>query len=87
MEAFRNQTTATHPQSGRPYNLTEQAFQVLRCILWKSCQRSADSVTTGLQTAAHINISTKAVHWELHKMGFHVYADPVAVSGPVLMSM
>lgn len=65
VEAFRNQITATHPQSGRPYNLTEQAFQVLRRILWKSCQRSPDSVTTGLQTAADINISTKAVQWEL----------------------
>lgn len=42
---------------------------VLRHIMRKIRQPPADSIPTELQSSPDINISTKAVYWELHSMG------------------
>lgn len=64
-------TTATQPRSGRPRKVTERGRRVLRRIVRKSRQSSADSITAEFQTSSGINISTKTVRRELHGMGFH----------------
>lgn len=58
---FRNHrnSTATQQWNGKQWKVTVQDHQVLRSRICKSLQRSADSITTELQTSSGINISTK----------------------------
>ena len=64
-------TTATQPRNGRPRKVTGWGRRVLRRIVRKSGQSSADSITAEFQTSSGINISTKTVRRELHCMGFN----------------
>lgn len=58
---------ATHLRSRRPCKVT----WVLRHIVYKSYQCSADSTAEELQTLTGINMSTDTVWRELHGKGFH----------------
>jgi len=71
-------TTATQPRSGRPHKLTEWGQRMLRC---RGQQVSAESITTDLQTACGLQISSRTVRRELHGMGFH---DRAAASKPYI---
>ena len=51
---------------GRPYKITVQGQLICR-----SCQLSAESIATDLQTSCGLQISSRTVHRELHRMGFH----------------
>lgn len=62
------ETTACQPQSDTPRKVEQRGRQVLRRIVRKSRQRSADSVTAAFQTSSGINI-----------MYFHSRAVPVGV--------
>ncbi|KAL0147879.1 hypothetical protein M9458_056838, partial [Cirrhinus mrigala] len=57
--------TATQPQSGRPSKLTERGQRMLRRIVRRGRQLSAESIATDLQ------ISSRTVCRELHGVGFH----------------
>ena len=64
-------TTATQPRSGRQRKITERGQRLLRHMVHKSGQRSADSIAKGFRASTGINVSTKTVRLELHGMGFH----------------
>ena len=63
-------TTATQPRSGRPRKMTERGQRMLRRIVLRGHQHSAESVATDLQTSCGLQISSKTVRRELHGMGF-----------------
>jgi len=67
----RLRMTATRPQSGRPGKMAERGQRMLRRILRRGCQLSAESVATDLQTSCGLHISSRTVLRELHGMGFH----------------
>ena len=67
-------TTATQPRSARPRKMTEQGQWMLRCIVLRGHQLSAESIATDLQTSCGLQISSRTVHRELRGMGFHVRA-------------
>ncbi|KAL6466679.1 hypothetical protein MHYP_G00244830 [Metynnis hypsauchen] len=64
-------TTATQPRSGRPRKMTEQGQRMLKHIVRRGHQLSAESIATDLQTSCGLQISTSTVRRELHEMGFH----------------
>ena len=64
-------TTAIQPQSGRSRKMTEQHQRMLRCMVRRGRQLSAESVATDLQTSCDLKISSRTVRRELHGMGFH----------------
>uniref|UniRef100_A0A8C5P9B6 Transposase Tc1-like domain-containing protein n=1 Tax=Leptobrachium leishanense TaxID=445787 RepID=A0A8C5P9B6_9ANUR len=64
-------TTATQPRSGRPRKLTERSQRMLRCVVRRGRQLSAESIATDLQTSCGLQISSRTVRRELHGMGFH----------------
>ncbi|CAI9622020.1 unnamed protein product, partial [Staurois parvus] len=64
-------TTATHPRSGRPCKITEQAQSMLKRTVCRNYQLSAESIAKDLQTSCGLQISTTTVHRELHGMGFY----------------
>ena len=64
-------TTATQPRSGRQRKITERGQRLLRHMVCKSRQRSAESIAKGFRASTGINVSTKTVWRELHGMGFH----------------
>ncbi|CAI9570788.1 unnamed protein product, partial [Staurois parvus] len=64
-------TTATPPRSGRPRKRTERGQHMLKCIVRRSHQLSAESIAKNLQTSYGLQISTTTVHRELHGIGFH----------------
>ena len=80
----RSGTTATQPQSGRQRKMTERGQRVLRRIVRRGCQLSAESIATDLQTSCGLQISSRTVLRELHGMGFHGRA---AVSKPYITSL
>ncbi|CAI9575910.1 unnamed protein product, partial [Staurois parvus] len=65
------QTTVTQPQSGRPRKMTERGQRMLKRTVRGSRQLSTVSIAKDLQTSCGLQISTTAVHRELHGMGFH----------------
>ncbi|CAI9584565.1 unnamed protein product, partial [Staurois parvus] len=64
-------TTATQPRSGRPRKMTEWGQCMLKCIVCRSSQLSAESIAKDLHTLCGLQISTTTVRRELHGMGFH----------------
>uniref|UniRef100_A0A8C5R5N2 Transposase Tc1-like domain-containing protein n=1 Tax=Leptobrachium leishanense TaxID=445787 RepID=A0A8C5R5N2_9ANUR len=64
-------TTATQPRSGRPLKLTERGQRMLRRIVRRFCQLSAESIATDLQTLCGLQISSRKVRRELHVVGFY----------------
>ena len=62
--------TATQPRSGRPCK-TIRGQQMLRHIVHRDRQLSAESITIDLQTSCGLQINSRTVHRELHGMGFH----------------
>ena len=52
-------TTATQPRSGRQRKITERGQRLLRHMVHKSGQRSADSIAKGFRASTGINVSTK----------------------------
>ena len=64
-------TTATQPPSGRPHKMMERGQWMLRCIVCRGRQLSAESIAADLQTSCGLQISSRTVHRELHGMGFH----------------
>ncbi|CAI9615724.1 unnamed protein product [Staurois parvus] len=64
-------TTATQPPSGRPRKMTERGQRMLKRIVRRSRQLSAESIAKDLQTLCDLQISTTTVHRELHGRGFH----------------
>lgn len=65
MEALR-----THSNLGRPPKVAEWGFQMLKYIVHKSYQLSADF---------GINIRTRSVCSKLHSIGFHSWTVPLSV--------
>ena len=63
--------TATQPQSGRPRKMMEQGQRMLKRIVGRGRQLSAESIVTELQTSCGLQISSRTVCRELHGMGFH----------------
>uniref|UniRef100_A0A8C5PHP2 Transposase Tc1-like domain-containing protein n=1 Tax=Leptobrachium leishanense TaxID=445787 RepID=A0A8C5PHP2_9ANUR len=63
--------TATQPRSGRPRKLMERGQRMLRRIVRRGLQLSAESIARDLQTACGLQISSMTVRRELHGMGFH----------------
>ena len=63
--------TATQPWSGMPHKMTEQGQRMLRHIVRRGRQLSAESIATDLQTSCGLQISSRTVCRELHGMGFH----------------
>ncbi|CAI9545458.1 unnamed protein product, partial [Staurois parvus] len=63
-------TTATRSQSERPRKMTERGQRMLKRIVHRSGQLSAESIAKDLQTWFGLQIST-TVRRELHGMGFH----------------
>ncbi|CAI9578781.1 unnamed protein product, partial [Staurois parvus] len=57
-------TTATQPQS-------EKGQGMLKRTVRRSHQLSAESIAKDLKTSCGLQISTTAMHRELHGMGFH----------------
>uniref|UniRef100_A0A8C5QSV3 Transposase Tc1-like domain-containing protein n=1 Tax=Leptobrachium leishanense TaxID=445787 RepID=A0A8C5QSV3_9ANUR len=64
-------TTATQPRSGSPHKLTERGQRMLRRIVRRGRQLSAESIATDLQTSCGLQISSRTVRRELHGMRFH----------------
>ena len=64
-------TTATQPRSGRPCYMTERGQRMLRHIVFRGRQLSAESITTDLQTSCSLQMSSSTVHRELQGMSFH----------------
>ncbi|KAL0151306.1 hypothetical protein M9458_053497 [Cirrhinus mrigala] len=64
-------TTATQPRSSRPRKLTERGQRMLRHIVRRGCQLSAESIATVLQTSCGLQISSRTVCRKLQGMGFH----------------
>ncbi|CAI9623076.1 unnamed protein product [Staurois parvus] len=64
-------TTAIQPQSGRQCKITERGQSMLKRTVRRSGQLSTESITKELQTSCGLQISTKAVHREPHRMGFY----------------
>jgi len=63
-------TTATQPRSGRPRKMTERGQRMLRHIVCRGRQLSAESIATDLQTSCGFHISSRTVPSELIGMGF-----------------
>ena len=61
-------TTAAQPRSGRPHKMTERGQRMLRRIVRRGRQLSAESVATDLQTLCGLQISSRTVHRQLHGM-------------------
>ena len=70
-------TTATKPQSARPCKMMEHCERMLRCTVRRGRQLSAESIAPDLQTSCGLQISSRTVRRELHRMGFH---GPAAAS-------
>ncbi|CAI9566990.1 unnamed protein product [Staurois parvus] len=51
--------------------MTERGQRMLKHTVCRSCQLSAESIAKDLQTTCGLQISTTAVHRELHGMRFH----------------
>uniref|UniRef100_A0A8C5PFK8 Transposase n=1 Tax=Leptobrachium leishanense TaxID=445787 RepID=A0A8C5PFK8_9ANUR len=64
-------TTETQPRSGRPRKLTERGQRMLRRIVRRGRQLSAESIATDLQTSYDLQISSRTARGELQGMGFH----------------
>ncbi|KAI4898858.1 hypothetical protein NFI96_004520 [Prochilodus magdalenae] len=64
-------TTATQPRSGRPRKMTKRGQRMLRHIVHRGYQLSADSIASELQTSCGLQISSRTVRRELHGMGLH----------------
>ena len=62
---------ATQPRSGRPHKTMERGQWMLRRIVCRGRQLSAESIATDLQTSCGLQISSRTVRRELHGMGFH----------------
>ena len=73
-------TTATQPRSGRPRKMTERGQWMLRRIVCRGRQLSAESIATDLKTSCGLQISSRTVRRELNGMGFHGRA--AASKGP-----
>ncbi len=67
----RLEMTATQSQSGRPCKMTERGQRMLRHIVGRGRQLSAESIATDLQSLCGLQISSSTVRRELHGMGFH----------------
>ena len=67
----RLEMTATQPRSGRSHKMMEESQRILRCIVRRGRQLSAESIATDLQTSCGLQISSRTVRRELHGMGFH----------------
>ena len=63
-------TTATQPWSDRTRKLMERSQRMLKRIVWRTHQLSAESVTTDLQTSCGLQISSTTVQ-RASWMGFH----------------
>ena len=63
-------TTATQTPSGRPRKLTERGQRMLRRIVRRGRQLSAESISTDLQTSCGLQISSRTVQ-RASWMGFH----------------
>ena len=63
--------TAAQPPSGRSRKMTERGQRMLRRIVHRGRQLSAESIATDLQTSCGLQISSRTVRRELHGMGFH----------------
>ena len=63
--------TETQSRHGRSHKMTEQDQWMLRHVVRRGCQLSAESITTDLQTSFGLQISSRTVRRELHGMGFH----------------
>ena len=61
--------------------MTEQGQRMLRRIVRRGHQLSAESIATDLQTSCGLQISSRTVRRELHGMGFHGRA---AASNPYI---
>ena len=64
-------TTASQPGSDRPRKMTERGQRMLRPIVCRGRQLSAESIATDLQASCGLQISSGTVRRELHGMGFH----------------
>ena len=64
-------TTATQLRSGGPRKNTERGQWMLRRIVCRGRQLSAESIATELQTSCGLQVSSRTVRRELHGMGFH----------------
>ena len=51
--------------------MTQQGQWMLKCIVHRGHQLSAESIATDLHTSCGLQISSRTVHRELHGMGFH----------------
>ncbi|CAI9575452.1 unnamed protein product [Staurois parvus] len=51
--------------------MTERGQRMLKCIVHRSHQLSAESISKDLHALCGLQISTTTVHTELHGMGFH----------------
>ena len=67
----RFRTTATQPQSGGPHKMMERGQRMLRRIVHRGRQLSAESIATDLPNSCSLQISSRTVCRELHGMGFH----------------
>jgi hypothetical protein len=63
-------TTMAQPRSGRPHKLTELENRMLKRVVYINHLSSAATLTTELQTAPGLNVSTITISWELLEMGF-----------------
>lgn len=63
-------TTATQLRSSRPHKLMEWGQWMLRCIVQRDCQLSAESITTDLHTSCGLQISSRTACKVLYGMGF-----------------
>ncbi|CAI9611796.1 unnamed protein product, partial [Staurois parvus] len=69
--------------------MTERGQRMLKCIVRRSRQLSAESIAKDLQTSCSLQIST-TVHRELHEMGFHgstAAAKPYSTSPNAMQSV
>ena len=64
-------TTATQSRSSRPRKMAERGQRMLRRIVRRGHQLSAESIATDLQTSCGLQISARTVRRELHGIGFH----------------
>ncbi|CAI9557753.1 unnamed protein product [Staurois parvus] len=62
-------TTATQPQSDRPWKITERGQRMLKHTVRRSSQLSAESIAKDLQTLCGLQISMTVHSRELHGMG------------------
>ena len=69
----RLDATATQPRSGRPRKMTERVTvqRMLRRIVCRGRQLSAESIATDLQTSCGLQTISRTVRREPHGMGFH----------------